>query len=240
MKKILSLLICSTALFAGVIKVDKESPIVLHAQKGKQVVIQTNFTIHNGELIIDNPENGEIKSFLKGVVFVPKVKLFNVTIILAAVDGSIYTINIDSRGKESTFSLNDPMQVFSEDDTSEIALSNTPSITKKEVNRIIKGILNNKKISGFTLNKAPQLIQTPRFSLTRTNRLDGAKYVVDLWRLTANGHIYLDPSELYTDGVIAVAPEKKEYVLNESGYIIVVLNKNTLRQGVRKEVINYF
>ena len=234
MKKIINTLIFSVAvgssLFAGSIRINNDEAAELKIAASKPNVIDFNFIVKKAKLVQASSGASSLELLDKGFIIVPKKSVIAATVVVTALDGTSYVINLQTsrKGAKSVFHLEDPLQGYKSKAGKDLKFE-TDTIDK-DARNIVKAILLHKPISGFDKVKAERSVKGAEITMLRENRYIGSKYVADEWELKNKTEkiLYFSGEDFYTKGVLAVSLEKKRIQPGESIYMITLLNKHAV------------
>lgn len=223
-----------TTLLAKPILITEDEPVRLSVTDSRPVTVKTNFLIKDAKFIISDTDNAKLELLPKGFIVVPLKRNYNATVVLNASNGALYTVDVDSGGRQSVFNLEDPLQSYKTD-----AKYNFETLRiDQDARNIVKAMLLDKPISGFEKYNSYMKVNGNGFDLERLERYNGGKYVVDRWAITnvSNEGLYFTESDFYTQGILAIALEKYKLKPNESMYMINIYNKHAIykAEGGRK------
>jgi len=231
MRKIILISIFSVALLAGNYKITQGQPLEIPISSDKPVVVDFNFKVKQAKLIQSDASGAAIETLEQGVVVIPKKSNPSGTLVVTAIDGRNYVVNIDGNGTETLQHIEDPSQEINDKSKEKIVFETDR--TERDCRNIGKAILLQKPLSGFKKTIAPRQISDDEFSLKRKFRYIGGMYVADYWMLSnkTNGVLYFKESEFYTKGVLSVGLQKNRVEPGETIYMLMILNKHTIYES---------
>lgn len=223
----ISILLLSVTLNAAPIKITQDDAVTIVSSGTSPVTVSTNFDVLNANLIVTNDSQATLTLLKKGFIIAPKKSNYKATVVLTARNGSIYAVNMSGGGKRAVFRLEDPIQDF---DKFTKKFDFESGKIDQDARNIIKGILLEKKISGFKKSDAYQMVNNGQYNLERIERYTGGKYIVDRWKLTntSGDSLYFIEEDFYTNGILAVALEKNRILDKEEVFLILMLNKHSI------------
>lgn len=239
MKKTIATLTFSLFLTAGMYadsyKITTNTPIELEVANSKPVVFDVNFKVKQAKLIQSDKGMAAVETLERGVLYIPMKSNAQGIIVLTAVDGKNYVINVSSGGDKTVFHLDDPVQEFDAKTKDKLVFETDKIVV--DARNIVKAILLQKPISGFKKVAAQRSIDSDEIRLSREYRYVGGKYVADYWLIKniTNEVLYFENDEFYTPGILAVSLQKNRIEPGETAFMISILNKHTVYESEQSE-----
>jgi hypothetical protein len=239
MKKTIAILTSSLILSAGLLaesyKITTNTPVELEVADSKPAVLDVNFKVKQAKLIQSDKAMAAIETLEQGVLYIPMKSKAQGIVVITALDGKNYVVNINTGGDKTVFHLEDPTQEFNDDTQAELSFETDRIVT--DARNIVKAILLQKPISGFKKISAERLVSSDEIKLSREYRYVGGKYVADYWLIKniTNEVLYFEADEFYTSGVLAVSLQKNRIEPGETMYMISILNKHTVYESEKSE-----
>jgi len=231
MKKIINILIFNVVLAvsvaAGTIRISNDNATDLYIAASKPSVVDFNFIVKKAKLVQAFSDASSLELLDKGFILIPKKSVIAATVVVTAMDGTTYVLNMQTRRErvKSVFHLEDPMQGYKSKAQKNLRFETDKIDT--DARNIVKAILLDKPLSGFEKVKAERSVSGTDIDMRRKNRYVGSKYVADRWEITnkTGKVLYFSGEDFYTKGVLAVSLQKKRIQPGESVFMITLLNK---------------
>lgn len=228
MKKILIGLFLTLPLIAQTINIDSKK-VAISIKNNSINVLTFPFVIQKADLSSETPENFNITSKNKTIVIIPTISHPDAQqddLILWSSEGQAYLVNIKSNGTEQTFDFTS--NEVSENST-EIKKYETGKI-KTDIKNIIKKMVSKELVPGYKKIDVKKKFLTPDLEMQKEFIQDGGKYRAEEWYLKniSGENLLLDYENFYTNGVLAIAFEKKTLEPNEISKAWLIIDKNTI------------
>lgn len=223
------------ALFSSTINLDKED---IHVELKNNALNLMNFPfiIHEAKLSTESPEDFQVTSKNTSIIILPtaSIEAQEADLLVWSVTGDAYLIKINAKGKEQKFSFSTntgdtiiPMSA-KKFETGQI---------EKDIKHLMKKIVSGEEIPGYKKVDIKRGFTTPDLNMQKELYYDGGKYRVESWFLSNKtaDNLTLDYENFYTNGILAIAFEKKTLEPGQVTKMWLIVNKSTVADRIKRE-----
>lgn len=233
-----NLIICSifligVSLHAMKLKITTDEPKEIKISNTKNSLLNFNFYVKSAKLIENKEKTTKLSILDKGLVLTPLTKNANGDIVISNDKGESYFIHFEASKhyEDVIFSFKDLDYEPITSNYKKPKYNFETGKVEKDIKNIIKALMNNAKLTGFSRKSSSIKIRNPEFVMIKEARYTGAYYVVDKWYIqnTTNQELYFDEEDFYTKGIIAISITKNRLEPGETAILFSVINKASLK-----------
>lgn len=196
------------------------------------------FVVHEAKLSSETPEDFHITSKNTSVVIVPTVgmKQQKADLLIWSAAGDAFIVKINGNGKvdqKFTFSSN-KVEVSV---PLEAKVFETGKV-EKDIKKLIKKTVQGKTIPGYKKVDIKRQFLTPDLNMQKEFYYDGGKYRVETWYVSniTSDNLVLDYENFYTNGILAIAFEKRNLNPGQISKMWLIVNKATVAERIKRNL----